>query len=194
MPVGVLALQGAFVEHERALRRCGVETRQIRKAEELTGIRALLIPGGESTTIGRLMKDFALTAALSRAIAGGLPVLGTCAGMILLAREIVGSDQLRLGLLDITVERNAYGRQVDSFEVDLDIPSLGPPVFRAVFIRAPKIVAVGPGVEVLALYDGKPVLVRQRHVWGCAFHPELTSDLRLHRYFLDSIANGQSLW
>ncbi|MBC7107086.1 MAG: pyridoxal 5'-phosphate synthase glutaminase subunit PdxT, partial [Firmicutes bacterium] len=188
MPVGVLALQGAFVEHERALRRCGADTRQIRKAEELAGIRALVIPGGESTTMGRLLADFGLTAALIRAIAGGLPVLGTCAGLILLAREIRGSDQLRLGFLDVAVQRNGYGRQVDSFEADLDIPALGPPPFRAVFIRAPRIVEVGPEVEVLAAYDGQPVLVRQGRVWGCAFHPELTTDLRLHRYFLDLVA------
>ncbi|WP_027718875.1 pyridoxal 5'-phosphate synthase glutaminase subunit PdxT [Desulfovirgula thermocuniculi] len=186
MVVGVLALQGAFREHQQVLEAMGVKTRQVRKPEELEGISALIIPGGESTAIGKLLVDYGLMEPIREMAAGGLPIFGTCAGLILLAKEITGSPQPRLGLMDIRAERNAFGRQVESFEVDLEVPALGEKPLRAVFIRAPYISAVGPGVEVLAsLGDGKIVMARQGRYLACAFHPELTEDRRVHRYFLE---------
>ncbi|MDI9448569.1 MAG: pyridoxal 5'-phosphate synthase glutaminase subunit PdxT [Bacillota bacterium] len=185
MIVGVLALQGAFREHQRALDGCGVDSVLIKKPEQLEGISGLIIPGGESTTIGKLLNEFNLLKPVKKMGEEGLPIFGTCAGLILLARNIAGSEQPRLGLMDITVERNAFGRQVDSFEADTDIPALGPEPFRAVFIRAPHILGVSSGVEVLASFDGKIVFARQGKFLAAAFHPELTGDLRVHRYFLD---------
>ncbi|RPF47162.1 pyridoxal phosphate synthase yaaE subunit [Thermodesulfitimonas autotrophica] len=186
--VGVLALQGAFREHKWALERLGVSAPLVLKAEDLAAIDALIIPGGESTTIGRLLNVFGLMAPLLARVAAGLPVFGTCAGMVLLAREIEGSAQPRLGVMDVTVRRNAFGRQVDSFEVDLTVSVLGPPPFRGVFIRAPYITRVGPGVEVLACLAEKVILVRQGRLLAASFHPELTDDLRLHRYFVNEVA------
>ncbi|SHJ70087.1 pyridoxal 5'-phosphate synthase glutaminase subunit PdxT [Desulfofundulus thermosubterraneus] len=185
MVIGVLALQGAFREHQEMLAALGVESRQVRKPEQLDGINGLIIPGGESTTMGKLLHDFHLFEPIRQKALQGMPVFGTCAGLILLAREIIGSGQPRLGLMDMAVERNAFGRQVESFEVDLDVPALGEKPLRAVFIRAPYIVSVGPGVEVLARYGDKIVLARQGCFLACAFHPELTDDTRLHRMFLD---------
>jgi len=185
--IGVLALQGAFAEHRRALEALGCTAVEVRKAEELENLDGLIIPGGESTTIGSLMAKWGLMEPLKGKIAAGFPVYGTCAGLILLAKEITGSDQPRLGVMDIQVLRNGYGRQVDSFEADLDIPALGPEPFAGVFIRAPIVQGAGPGVEVLAEWQGKPVLVRQGKLLGSTFHPELTSDLRLHRYFLQML-------
>ncbi|MEW6727647.1 pyridoxal 5'-phosphate synthase glutaminase subunit PdxT [Desulforudis sp. 1088] len=185
MKVGILALQGAFIEHARAVRACGHDPVEIRKPEQLDDCRALIIPGGESTTIGKLMNEFNLFEVIRARGEQGMPILGTCAGMVLLARVIEESDQPRLGLMNITVKRNAFGRQVDSFEADLAVPTLGDDPVRAVFIRAPYITAVGPGVEVLAVFDGKIVLVRQDRLVASAFHPELTEDLRLHKYFLN---------
>lgn len=185
MLIGVLALQGAFREHQWALEACGVESRQIRKPADLNGIDGLIIPGGESTTIGKLMVDYGLLEPVRGMAASGMPVFGTCAGLILLAREIVNSNQPRLGVMDVKVERNAFGRQVDSFEADLEIEGLGGPPFRAVFIRAPYIVEVWNGVQVLARFEDKVVCARQGNLLAAAFHPELTSDLRLHRYFLN---------
>lgn len=185
MKVGILALQGAFIEHVRAVRACGHDPVEIRKPEQLDDCRALIIPGGESTTIGKLMNEFNLFEVIRARGEQGMPILGTCAGMVLLARVIEESDQPRLGLMNITVKRNAFGRQVDSFEADLAVPTLGDDPVRAVFIRAPYITAVGPGVEVLAVFDGKIVLVRQDRLVASAFHPELTEDLRLHKYFLN---------
>ena len=188
--VGVLALQGGFVEHVAALRRLGVEAFPVRLPAELKGLNGLVIPGGESTTIGKLIRDYGLTDGLNGLIREGMPVLGTCAGMVLLARRVLETKQPLLGAMDIEVRRNAYGRQVDSFEADLDVPVLGSPPFRGVFIRAPWIQKVGDGVEVLAsLTDGKPVAVRERNLLATAFHPELTTDLRFHEYLL-TFADG----
>ncbi len=185
MIVGVLALQGAFREHQAALEACGAKTVQVRKPQHLDGLAALVIPGGESTTIGKLLEDYCLLEPIIKMGRKGMPIFGTCAGLILLAKEIAGSNQPRLGLMDCTVERNAFGRQVDSFEADLAIPVLGDAPYRGVFIRAPYITRVGEGVEVLAEYGGKIVFARQGNILAAAFHPELTSDLRVHRYFLD---------
>lgn len=188
MRIGVLALQGAFVEHEAMLRRLGAQTWQVRLPHDLEGLDGLIIPGGESTSIGYLAQRRGLLEPLREFARSGRPIWGTCAGMILLAKEIVDGipGQPTLGLMDITVRRNAFGRQVNSFETDLQVPALGDLPFPAVFIRAPVIERVGSGVEVLAsLEDGAPVAVRQGNLLATAFHPELTSDTRFHRYFLD---------
>jgi len=189
--VGVLALQGDFREHMRALLRLGVEATEVRLPQHLAGLNGLILPGGESTTMGKLAVEFGLLEPLRDLAAGGLPMWGTCAGLILLARN-AGHSQPLIGALDVTVQRNAFGRQLQSFETDLTVPALadpGPP-FRAVFIRAPLINGVGPDVEVLARLDGaegragEVVAVRQGHLLATAFHPELTDDDRFHRYFL----------
>ena len=184
--IGVLAMQGAFHKHVAALQDCGAEAREVRTAEEIAASAGLIIPGGESTTIGMLIERFALTPAIRALVARGGPLWGTCAGMILLAKDIVDSDQFRLGFMDISVRRNAFGRQVDSFETDLSVQGWDLPV-RAVFIRAPYIEAVAPHVDVLAAFEGKPVLARQGQFLAAAFHPELTADRRIHQYFLDMI-------
>lgn len=187
MDVGVLALQGAFREHRQALERLGARVREVRLPEHLDGLTGLVIPGGESTTMAKLMVAYGLDAAVPRFHAAGGAVWGTCAGAIAVAREIVGyPEQLHFGLLDIAVERNAYGRQVASFEADLDVTGFDGS-FRAVFIRAPRIAARGPGVEVLARWAGDPVLVRQGRVLASVFHPELTGDDRIHRSFVDGV-------
>jgi len=187
MNVGVLALQGAFIEHEKTLRDLGVNPVEVRLPEQLDGLDALIIPGGESTTIGKLAAAFKLLDPL-RAFAATKPVWGTCAGMIMLARDI-GRNQPLIGVMDITVNRNAFGRQVDSFETDLIVPELGPEPFHAVFIRAPLVTSVDNGVQVLArLDDGGIVAARQSHWLATAFHPELTPDNRFHRYFLREVA------
>jgi 5'-phosphate synthase pdxT subunit len=185
--VGVLALQGAFIEHEAALRSLGAQAVEVRLPAQLDDLDALIIPGGESTTIGKLAVTFRLLEPL-RAFAAHKPVWGTCAGMIMLAKDI-GRDQPLIGVMDIVVDRNAFGRQVDSFETDLTVPELGPQPFKAVFIRAPLVRAVGDGAHVLArLDDGGIVAVRQGHWLATAFHPELTPDTRFHRYFLRDVA------
>lgn len=184
MLIGVLALQGAFIEHQRMLAACGAQSRQVRKPEQLDGLDGLIIPGGESTTMGKLMNDFGLFGPVVTRAQEGMPVFGTCAGLILMAREIAGSEQPRLGLMDMMAERNAFGRQVESFETDLAMPVLGEEPFQAVFIRAPYILEVGPGVEVLARFEEKIVCARQGRFLAAAFHPELTGDTRLHRLFL----------
>lgn len=184
MTVGVLALQGAFREHKSTLERLGINAILVAKPAELAECDALIIPGGESTTIGRLLNAFGLMEPLLTKAQAGMPLFGTCAGMVLLARDIEGSDQPRLGLMDVTVRRNAFGRQVDSFETGLDIPALGKDLFPGVFIRAPYITRVGPGVEILCQLQDKIVLVRQGNNLASAFHPELTGDYRVHRYFL----------
>lgn len=185
MKVGVLALQGAFREHEKILATCGVEAAQIRKPQQLDKISALIIPGGESTTIGKLLNEFQLFEPVIKIGREGLPIFGTCAGLIMMAREIAGSAQPCLGLMDTCVERNAFGRQVDSFEADLDIAAIGEQPFRAVFIRAPYIIEAGSGVEVLASFGEKIVFARQGRFLAVAFHPELTGDFRIHQYFLE---------
>jgi len=187
MRIGVLAIQGAFIEHEKALARLGAETVEVRLPEHMEGLDGLIIPGGESTTIGQIAQRWGLLEPVRAFAQAGRPVWGTCAGMILLAKEVVDGepDQPRLGLMDIAVRRNAFGRQVDSFEAGLEVPALGQPPFRAVFIRAPFVECVGEGVEVLAcLDDGTVVAVRQGNLLATAFHPELTEDDRFHRYFL----------
>ena len=183
--VGVLALQGDFAEHRMLLTLVGAEVREVRLPRDLEGIASLIIPGGESTTIGGLMERNGLRAAIATMAHEGMPVWGTCAGLILMARHIVGSDQPRLGLLDIDVQRNAYGRQVDSFEADAQVPVLGEAAYHAVFIRAPVVQRTGPSVQVLArLPGGTAVAVQEGNLLGTTFHPELTPDPRFHAYFL----------
>jgi 5'-phosphate synthase pdxT subunit len=185
--VGVLALQGDFAEHEAIVSRLGAETRQVRLPADLEGLDALIIPGGESTTITRLMAMYGLLEPL-RAFAARNPVWGTCAGMIVMAKTATDLDRETLGLMDVEVERNAFGRQVDSFETDLEIDEIpGGPV-HAVFIRAPLIRHAEPNVKVLAAIEGKGIVAaRQGHLLATAFHPELTDDDRVHRYFLSLI-------
>jgi 5'-phosphate synthase pdxT subunit len=188
--IGVLAVQGDFREHRLALEACGAEVTEVRLPEHLDGLQGLVIPGGESTTIGKLMARFGLDAAVREFSAQGKPIFGTCAGMILLSNNIEASNQDRLGLLDATVLRNAFGRQVDSFEAEIEVKELGPPAIKGVFIRAPYIKSVGKSVKVLGELEKKIVLVRQRNILAAAFHPELTDDLRLHRYFLSIAETG----
>jgi len=188
--IGILALQGDFAEHIALLRRLDAEAFPIRLPRELEGLDGLVIPGGESTTISKLMVEYDFMKPLSRLFSEGFPVMGTCAGMILLSRKMVDSGVEPLGAMDIEVRRNAFGRQVDSFEADLEIPAIGEPPFHGVFIRAPFIQRAGDGVAVLArLPDGSGVAARQGTMLALAFHPELTDDLRLHSYFL-SMVNG----
>lgn len=182
--IGVLAIQGAVSEHLDALRRCGVEAIPVRKSEEIKSLGGLIIPGGESTTIGKLMERYGLDKEIRIRAKKGLPVFGTCAGLILLAKEIVGSDQPSLGLMDIAVQRNAFGRQRESFEAEIEVPALGNRAFPGVFIRAPYIVKAGKGMEIMALFEGKIVMARQGNTLVTAFHPELTEDFRLHQYFI----------
>ncbi|HEX9695591.1 MAG TPA: pyridoxal 5'-phosphate synthase glutaminase subunit PdxT [Actinomycetota bacterium] len=185
--VGVLALQGDFEAHQRILRAAGAEAIAVRTREELESVDRLVIPGGESTTIGKLAADYDLIEPLRKRAEGGMPVLGTCAGLIVCARRIEGGmrgEQPLLGIVDVTVRRNAFGRQVDSFETDLDVKGIDSPV-HAVFIRAPWIEQVGAAVEVLAQHGGRPVAARQGRVLVCSFHPELTGDERIHRLFLE---------
>ena len=185
--IGVLAVQGAVEKHIQALERCGVRVIPIRFVAELDEVQGLIIPGGESTTIGKLMDRYGLDKKIIERAKEGMPVFGTCTGMILLAKNIVNSDQHRLGLMDTTILRNAFGRQVDSFEADLDIDEIGGPPVHAIFIRAPCATEAGENVKVLARVDGHMVLVRQDNLLGCAFHPELTEDTRVHEYFIGMV-------
>ncbi len=189
MRVGVLALQGGFARHEHALAAVGAEPVEVRQRAHLDGIDALVLPGGESTTMSMLLDRLQLFDPIAALLADGLPALGTCAGMILLASDVLDGrpDQRCFGAIDLTVRRNGYGRQVDSFEADLAVDLLGPEPLHAIFIRAPIATEVGADVEVLASVDGAPVLCRQGSVLAAAFHPELGYDLRLHRWFVDSI-------
>lgn len=209
MKVGVLALQGAVREHIWALSRCGAEAVPVRAENEIEQVDALVLPGGESTTVGKHLVRLGLDTYLHRRIDQGMPVFGTCTGMILLAKEIIGSDQPRIGVMDISVRRNSFGRQIDSCETEVVIPALSPSVigmqpqdictpsqasgtaenrpFPAIFIRAPHIIGVGPAVEVLAEFEGRIVLARQQRCLAAAFHPEITNDDRLHRYFLETV-------
>lgn len=185
-------MQGDYARHVETLTRLGAEPFTARTPEEIERADAIILPGGESTTIGKLMARYGVDEALQAAAQDGKPIYGTCAGLILLAREIAEGTgerggQPTLGLLDVTVARNAFGRQVDSFEARVEAPALGDEPLQAVFIRAPYVVAAGPGVETLATYDGKTVFVRQGAVLGSAFHPELTDDDRAHRYFLSML-------
>ena len=186
--IGVLALQGDFREHREVLERMGLAASEVRVPRELEGLDGLIIPGGESTTIVRLMRTSALLEPLKRLASEGFPMWGTCAGMILLAQRLDGTGIPALQAMDITVRRNAFGRQVDSFETDLSIAGLNGGPYHAVFIRAPIIEAVGPGVDVLArLENGTIVAARQAHLLATAFHPELTPDLRVHRFFAETV-------
>ena len=198
--VGVLALQGDVREHERVLAGCGVATRRVRTVEQLSAVDALVLPGGESTTMSKLAVDFGLIEPLRKARASGMPMYGSCAGMIMLADRIEGGrpDQQTIGGIDMTVRRNAFGRQIDSFEADLAMPALADPsqstpaVLRAVFIRAPWVESVGEGVEVLGHVESGPaagriVAVRQGSLLATSFHPELTGDARIHEYFVDLV-------
>jgi 5'-phosphate synthase pdxT subunit len=179
--IGVLALQGDFEAHAGVLAQLGAEAREVRTPDDLEGLDGLILPGGESTTMTLGLEREQLAEPLRDLVAAGTPTLATCAGMIVLDRE-------HLGVLDLVARRNAFGRQVRSFETDVDLPGLGEGAIRAVFIRAPWVEEHGPGVEVLAEVDGHPVAVRQGEVLAVAFHPELTADARLHRWLLDTVA------
>jgi 5'-phosphate synthase pdxT subunit len=188
MKIGVLASQGAFIEHIAILKKLDTEAVPVRLPRELKGLDGLIIPGGESTTISKLMTAYDLTEKVGALARGGLPLFGTCAGMIMMAKHVSGNGSPSLGLMDISVRRNAFGRQVDSFETELAIPALGEAPFPAVFIRAPLIEKCENSVEILArLKDGTVVAAREGKMLVAAFHPELTGDLRFHRYFLDIV-------
>ena len=187
--VAILALQGDFEAHRAALERIGIDSFEARKPDEIVEAEGLVIPGGESTTLWKFFELAPWEQAIQRFAAGGRPVLGTCAGAIVLAREVSNPAQRALGLIDIAVERNAYGRQVDSFVGEVDAPELGG-ALPAVFIRAPRIRAAGPGVEVLGTREGEPVLVRQGNVVAATFHPELTDDSRVHRLAFAAVRAG----
>ncbi len=192
MKIGILALQGAFWEHLGILEGLGVEPALVRLPGELEGLNGLIIPGGESTTMSKLMLEYQLHQPLKDRALAGFPVLGICAGMVLLAKRISDSSLQTLGLMDMGVRRNAFGSQADSFETDLQIPALGQEPFHGVFIRAPVIEGANSTVELLArLDDGRAVAARQGKLLAAAFHPELGSDLRLHRYFLDMASSDQ---
>ncbi len=189
MRIGVLASQGAFIEHIAILRQLGVEALPVRLPRELAGLDGLIIPGGESTSISKLMLDYNLVSEVKKLASNGLPIFGTCAGMILLANEVLESNVEPLGLMKIRVRRNAFGRQRESFETELSIPVLGEKLFPGVFIRAPIIEQSNSAVEILAMLDdGNSVAARQEKLLVSAFHPELTDDLRFHQYFLDIVA------
>jgi pyridoxal 5'-phosphate synthase pdxT subunit len=189
--IGVLAVQGAVREHVAAIRDIGAEPVEVRLPRDLVDVDALIMPGGESTTMRRLIEAYGLREPIAALARRGAPVLGTCAGMILLAERLDGGEEPFFGLLDLEVRRNGYGRQLDSFEADLDVPALGDEPLHGVFIRAPLVTDVGPRAEVLARDpDGHPVAVRQGRVLATAFHPELTRDRRLHRLLADLVAEG----
>ncbi len=185
--VGVLALQGDVQEHMAALGRAGARTLAVKTQSELDRVDGLVIPGGESTTVMKLLSRFGLDEAIVARVRAGMPLWGTCMGMIVAANDVADLDQPTLRLIDITVRRNAFGRQNESAEVPLSIPVLGEQPFPAIFIRAPWIERVGPDVEILATYEGHGVMVRAGHVLATSFHPELTGDSRVHRYFLEML-------
>lgn len=180
--VGILALQGAFVEHQASLKKCGSKSLLVRSLEDLKQAEALIIPGGESTTIGKLLREYHLEQAVLQRAAEGMPIWGTCAGMILLAKDIADSDQPRLGLMDMRVKRNAYGRQIDSFETDLEVEGLG--TTRGVFIRAPYVEKTWGDARALCWYRDKIVMAQEGSFLATAFHPELTDQVDIHAYFL----------
>ncbi len=192
MKIGVLALQGDFLEHLEMLKHISVEAVPVRTLDEFHQVDALIIPGGESTTVGKLMARYSLDRAITaRVREEGFPIYGTCTGMILLAKQIVGSDQPRLGLMDMVVERNAFGRQVDSFETAIAVPAIGDPPVQGVFIRAPIVRSVEKEVQILATFEDRIVFIRQGNLLASSFHPELTGDSRVHRYFLDIIQKAR---
>jgi pyridoxal 5'-phosphate synthase pdxT subunit len=194
LPIGVLALQGDFREHEQMLQACGVETLLVRDPDELARVSGLVLPGGESTAISKLALAFDMVEPIKNRITAGLPVYGSCAGMIMLAKNLLDarSDQITFDAIDMNVRRNAFGRQVDSFEAGLNAPKITSEPITAVFIRAPWVESVGEGVEILAQIEngehvGAIVAVQQNSLMATSFHPELTSDLRIHKYFLDLV-------
>lgn len=192
LKIGVLALQGAVIEHIRAIEACGAEAVAVKKVEQLEGLDGLIIPGGESTTMRKLIDVYELMQPLKDFAASKKPMFGTCAGLILLAKRIAGYDQPHLGVMDVKVERNSFGRQKESFETDLSIVDVGDD-FPAVFIRAPHIVEAGEEVEVLAKYGGRIVAAREGQYLGCSFHPELTDDHRLTEYFVRMVQEYKKL-
>ena len=195
MKVGVLALQGAVAEHIKILNNLNIEAILIRLPSDLDGLEAIIIPGGESTTISKLLSDFRLKEPIKKLALNDFPIFGTCAGMVLLAKKVDDSNLETLGVMDIEIKRNAFGRQINSFEADLPVPALGRETYHAIFIRAPKVQRVGPGVEVLCQLGDNAVAIKQGKMLACSFHPELTADLRFHSYFFnqftgDIIAKG----
>ncbi|MFD2117097.1 pyridoxal 5'-phosphate synthase glutaminase subunit PdxT [Paenibacillus yanchengensis] len=186
LKVGILALQGAVAEHKRSIEKAGAEAILVKRVEQLSELDGLILPGGESTTIGRLMRHYGFMEAIPAFYASGKAIFGTCAGLILLADHIESGETAHLRLMDMTVMRNAFGRQRESFETDLKVAGVADDL-RAVFIRAPLITSVGSDVEVLAMYQDEIVVARQERLLAASFHPELTEDDRLHRYFLDII-------
>jgi 5'-phosphate synthase pdxT subunit len=191
MRIGVLALQGSVKEHLDMLEKCGVEPVEVKQPHDMDNIYGLVIPGGESLTIGKLMKESGLDREILRKYSLGMPIYGTCAGAILLAKDIAGSKQMKLGLMDISVKRNDYGRQVDSFETELDVDDFEKP-FKGVFIRAPVVNAVYNGAKIMSSFENKPVLIKQGNLLISTFHPELTDDLRIHKYFIDMVKKSVS--
>ena len=189
--IGVLALQGDVVEHVAAMRRAGAEAIPVKNLADLARVDGLIIPGGESTTVMKLLDRFQLAAPIVERVRAGMPLWGTCMGMIVIAHEVVELEQPALDLLDISVRRNAFGRQNESAEVEMPITALGEPPFPAIFIRAPWIERVGPDVELLAQRNGHGVMVRQGNVLGTSFHPELTQDQRVHGYFLQMVRESR---
>ncbi|WP_211749665.1 pyridoxal 5'-phosphate synthase glutaminase subunit PdxT [Paenibacillus sp. Marseille-Q4541] len=189
MKIGVLALQGAVAEHIRSIELAGAEGVAVKKVEQLDDMDGLIIPGGESTTIGKLMRKYGFIEAIRQFSEAGKPIFGTCAGLIVLAKNISGQDDAHLSLMNMSVSRNAFGRQRESFETDLDVVGIDEPV-RAVFIRAPLIESVGEGVEVLSTYQDEIVTAREGHLLASSFHPELTDDYRLHKYFADMVESS----
>ena len=187
MKIGILALQGAVREHRKVLRKLGAVTVDVLYPDDLKGLDGLILPGGESTTVGKLLVRYGLLEPISSAGRAGLPIFGTCTGLILLAKQINDSNQHRLGLMDTCVERNAFGRQLDSFEAKMHVPAIGKKPFHAVFIRAPYIEKAENNVKPLLVYENKILLAEQDNLLASAFHPELTGDARIHRYFLEKI-------
>ncbi len=194
MRIGVLAIQGSVIEHKEMLNRLGVESILVKRPEELDRVDGLILPGGESTTFLKILEGRGLFKRLREKIQRGLPVLATCAGVILLAKDIENyPEQKTLGVLDITVSRNAYGSQRESFVTYIDIPVIGEDRFEAIFIRAPQIRRVGEGVKVHSHFDGNPVFVEKDNIIGLTFHPELTEDIRIHKYFIKRCTGSTSL-
>ncbi|MBS3097363.1 pyridoxal 5'-phosphate synthase glutaminase subunit PdxT [Candidatus Woesearchaeota archaeon] len=189
MKIGVLALQGSFREHVTMLKKCNVEPVEVRKPEDLDNIYGLIIPGGESTAIGKLMRESDLDREIIRKYELGMPIYGTCAGAILLAKDVVGEKQPNLGLMNISIKRNEYGRQVDSFETNLNISGFEKP-FKCIFIRAPVINSFYNGAKIMAEFKNKPVMMQQDNILISTFHPELTDDIRIHKHFIDMIKKG----
>jgi pyridoxal 5'-phosphate synthase pdxT subunit len=194
MKIGVLALQGAVEEHVKSLEKAGAEdVVTVKRRRDLEGLDGIVLPGGESTTIGKLMREYDLLEPIREMGQRGVPLFGTCAGLILLAKRIHGQEDAHLGLMDVLVDRNSFGRQRESFEADLEIQGLEGGPYRTVFIRAPHIMEVGAGVDVLCKFQDRIVAARQGNLLGASFHPELTDDVRFHQYFLDMVRESRCI-